>query len=135
MNRRQIYQSNQPFLKPNQPTAYQTQLGPAMRSAFNSWRLANNVPYDPSPYADYDMPGFFAGLATGNPHAEQGVNANDGLMHYSDYWKTPYHQSFSAESQWADPRTAPNWINDYQLATPHGQIVFDEQTRKRFGQQ
>lgn len=129
-----VYESNRRFARPNQPTAYQTQLGPAERSAFIDWVHQNHVPYDPSPNADYDMPGFFHGMVTGHPRAQQGMNSNDGQMHYDDYWKTPYHHSFSAESQWAMPGVAPQWINDYQLAEPNGREVYNEKTHRRFGQ-
>lgn len=116
-----------PMISPwgqNQP-GYLTRLGPGLRSAFNEWRLANNVPYDPSPYADYDMPGFFKGLMTGDPHAQSGVSSVDGQIHYSDYWKTPYHQSFSSESQYALPG-APQWNQYNQLIDKYGQTVYDE---------
>jgi hypothetical protein len=71
------------------------------------------------------MRGFWRGLMQENPHATSGTNPNDQQMHYSDYWKTPYHRSFSNESQYAAPN-APQWINDAQLASPGGRILFDE---------
>lgn len=139
LRQRKIFKQNQAFAKPNQPEGYQTQLGPAMRSAFMDWQRemkaqGHDPHYDPSPQADYDLPGFFRGLVKGDPHAQQGINANDGQMHYSDYYKTLYHPSFSAESQWAMPGAAPKWVNDYQLKTPNGVEVFNEKTRQRFGQ-
>jgi hypothetical protein len=48
--------------------------------------------------------------------------------HYTDYWKTPYHQSFSAGSQYAGA-VAPQWVNSTQLASPGGRILFDEGQR------
>jgi len=139
MDPRKVFGQNQQYIKPNQPIAYQTQLGPAMRSAFIDWqremaKSGHDVHYDPSPQADYDMPGFFRGLVEGHPRAQQGINANDHEMHYDDFWKTPYHNSFSADSQWADQSKAPQWINGYQLVEPSGAEVFNEKTRKRFGQ-
>ena len=47
-------------------------------------------------------------------------------MHFPDFWKTPYHESFSAESQWADPAKAPKWNAQDQLVLPDGTVVFDE---------
>jgi hypothetical protein len=46
-------------------------------------------------------------------------------MHFPDFWKTPLHQTFSNESQWAPP-TAPQWTPNDQLAQPNGRVLFDE---------
>lgn len=132
MNPWDIYRQNSQYLKPNQPQSYQTQLGPAARSEFLRWRMENNIPYDPSPTSDYDMQGFFMGLATGDPRAQSAVNPYDNAMHFSDTWKTPFHQSFSRESQWAHPTLAPQWVNNSQLADSKGWVIFDEQQAKRF---
>jgi hypothetical protein len=59
------------------------------------------------------------------------MNANDGRLHFTDYWKTPLHQSFSAESKYAGP-VAPQWINGAQLAGPNGRILFDERPQVIF---
>ena len=109
---------------------YNTQLDPATELAFRSWVLKNKVPFDPNaPTSDYDMRGYYQGLMQGHPMARPTeVNPNDNQPHYPDYYKTPTHQSFSSESQWATP-TTPSWINKSQLATPSGQIVFDEQNQ------
>jgi len=106
---------------------YNTQLGPLEEMAFRQWVTQNKVPFNPDTIgpSDYDMRGFWRGLQQGHPMAQQSINPNDNLMHYSDYWKTPLHQSFSSESQWAGPDT-PSWINDSQLAAPNGRVVFDE---------
>jgi hypothetical protein len=56
------------------------------------------------------------------------VNPNDNMLHFPDTYKTPYHQSFSAESQWALPN-APTWNSQDQLVTPDGRIVFDERNK------
>ena len=72
------------------------------------------------------MRGYYQGVMQGNPMARPTeINVNDGLPHYTDYYKTPLHQSFSSGSQWAD-ETTPSWINDKQLVSPGGRIVFDE---------
>jgi len=93
---------------------------------FQKWVTDNNVPFNTdAKVSDYDMRGFYRALQRGDPRAQSAVNPNDQQMHYPDYWKTPLHQSFSAESQWAKPG-APQWINDHQLASPSGKIVFDE---------
>lgn len=120
----EIYATNKQFLKQEQPT-YQTELAPAEEAKFQQWVKENNVPYDPSPTADYDMKGFYKGLESGDPHARTGVNANDNKLHFSDYWKTPYHESFSAESQFAN-EGAPSWNENDQLVTPSGRVLFDE---------
>lgn len=106
---------------------YNTDIG-GMEPAFRQWLKQNQVPFDPNArVSDYDMRGFYAGLQNGNPHATQGVDPNDKRMHYSDYWKTPLHQTFSNESQWAGPN-APRWIGD-QLVAPGGRIQYDDANR------
>lgn len=113
-----------PFMVPAQ---YNTPLFPMQEMQFRGWLNKNNVPFNPNAGAtDYDMRGYWQGLQQGNPQAVQSsLNANDGLPHYPDYYKTPLHQSFSNESQWAGP-SAPQWANDSQLADPSGRVVYDE---------
>lgn len=108
---------------------YLTKLNPLDELAFQHWVQTNNVPFDPSPTADYDMRGFWKALSTGDPKATTGMNANDGKMHFTDSFKTPYHESFSAESRYAAPG-APKWNDLDQLVTPSGRIVFDERKQK-----
>lgn len=122
------YRSPAPF------TSYTTSLHPADELRFQQWVTKNKVPFDPAPTADYDMRGFWRGLMTGHPAAHQTPNANDGLMHYPDHWKTPYHESFSAESQWATPQ-APQWNEQDQLVDPQGRVRFDERKRTTLGAQ
>ena len=55
------------------------------------------------------------------------VNANDGMLHYPDTYKTPLHQSFSGESIYANPNAhPPMWNEQDQLVLPDGTVVFDE---------
>lgn len=111
---------------------YLTKLSPLDEMAFKQWVAANNVPFDPSPEADYDMRGFFKALMTGDPRAKTGMNANDGQLHFTDFFKTPNHKSFSAESKYAKPNAgAPSWNESDQLVTPGGRIVFDERAEQR----
>lgn len=116
--------------------SYITKLDPTTEAKFQDWVKANKVPFDASPQADYDMRGFYQGLMKGDPNAQTGQNANDGQLHYSDYWKTPYHQSFSKESQWAT-NGAPAWNDQDQLVLPDGTVVFDERqiARQRIAEQ
>lgn len=121
---------NQAYLKPGQHI-YNTPLPPEQEAAFRSWLAAHNVPFDPNaPVTDYDMRGFWAALQKGDPVAKSAIDPNDKRMHYPDYWKTPYHQSFSAESQWADPTKAPHWNDKDQLVTPDGKIIYDDRAPK-----
>lgn len=122
------------YVRPNVPFGFQTHLGPALRSEFVKWQQQNHIPYDPSPTADYDMTGFFQDSVMGVNGADTSVNPYDRQIHFSDRRKTPYHHSFSNESIWANPATAPQWINDYQLAEPNsGRVVYDEIKKRRFG--
>lgn len=120
------YARNLPYS--TQTQGFQTQLSPQEEAAFQNWVKSGNVPFNPSPQADYDMRGFFKGLISGDPAARQQINPNDHQMHYGDKWKTPYHKSFSNESQWATPN-APAWNAQDQLVLPNGQVVYDERAK------
>lgn len=114
------------------PQNYATALAPEQEQQFRGWVAQNKVPFDPTQQMqDYDMRGFYSALMAHDPRATTAINPNDSMMHYPDYWKTPYHQSFSAESQWADPAKAPKWNEQDQLVLPNGTIVFDEKARSK----
>jgi len=119
---------NQPYIN-QEPQNYSTDLNVA-EPGFQNWVAKNKVPFDVNETgpSDYDMRGFYHGLMTGNKNAEQSVNPNDKRMHYSDYWKTPYHETFSGESQWATP-VAPKWNKQDQLISPGGRILKDERNK------
>lgn len=119
-----IMGQNQQFA---QPGPYSTMLMPSEEGAFRNWLQAGNVPFNPSATGpqDYDMRGFWQALQQRDPRAVSAINPFDQQMHYPDFWKTPYHQTFSAESQWARPG-APTWNQIGQLIGRNGNIVFDE---------
>jgi len=122
----QTFANNQQYAANPGQTNYNTTLPQMDEFQFRQWLADKQVPFDPNASnQDYDMRGYWQGLMQQNPRAMSGVNANDGKLHFSDTWKTPYHQSFSNESKYANPN-APQWINDSQLAAPNGRIVFDE---------
>lgn len=113
----------------NLPNDYNTKLPQMDEFQFRNWLQQNNVPFNPEAgTTDYDMRGFYQAQQQGQPGIETGVNPNDNRMHYPDRFKTPMHQSFSNESQWAGPG-APQWVNDSQLAAPSGRILYDERRR------
>ncbi len=115
---------NQPYVRSGQHQ-YNTDLSVA-EPGFRQWVAQNKVPFDPNAASsDYDMRGFYKGLAQGDPRAQSAVNPNDKRLHFPDYWKTPYHETFSNESQWATP-TAPQWNQQDQLISPGGKILKDE---------
>lgn len=118
------FNRNRAYAKPSQ--TYMTPLPPAQEQAFRQWVAQNRVPFDPNqPVADYDMRGYWRDIAS-QGQSQTAINPNDNRMHFPDTYKTPYHQSFSGESQYAKPG-GPIWINDHQLADPRtGQIIFDE---------
>lgn len=125
----EIYSRNEPYVQQGAAN-FNTQLPPLLESQFRDWIGKNNVPFDPNQHIqDYDMRGFWQGLVNGHPKAVSAVNQNDGKMHYPDYWKTPYHESFSGESQWAGPN-APKWNDKDQLVAPDGRVIYDERKRK-----
>lgn len=117
---------NKPYIAPG-ATGFATKLAPQDEKSFQGWVGQNKVPFDPKQATqDYDMRGFYQALMAKDPRAMTAINPNDQQMHYPDYWKTPYHKSFSAESQWANPKTAPAWNEKDQLVAPDGTIVYDE---------
>lgn len=121
----QFFQRNQQYVKPGEHS-YNTQLDPESEKSFQDWVTTNKVPFDTSAaVSDYDMRGFYQALLAGDERARNSVNPNDSKIHYPDYWKTPFHESFSSESQWALP-LAPKWNDQDQLVAPDGSIVFDE---------
>lgn len=120
------FKRNQAFLAPGEHV-YNTQLPAQQEAQFRMWVQQNNVPFDiAAPVSDYDMRGFWQALQARDPKALTAINPNDKELHYPDYWKTPYHESFSAESQWADHSKAPSWNDKDQLVAPDGTVVFDE---------
>ena len=118
------FQANAPYLAPGDHT-YNTPLSTMDELQFRKWLQQNNVPFNPQAnVSDYDMRGFFKALQQGNPRAVSAIDPHDQRMHYPDYWKTPYHETFSQESQWAAP-VGPQWGpgGDY-LAAPSGRILY-----------
>ena len=126
-----VFQRNQPMVAPGQHS-YNTRLAPLEEMEFRKWLSANRVPFDPEAgVTDYDMRGFFQALKQGNPRAVSAVDPHDKQMHYPDYWKTPYHDTFSRESQWATGM-APAWSDDGRyLANASGRVLFDSKTGRR----
>jgi hypothetical protein len=118
-----IMQQNQQYA---QPGPYSTMLMPSQEVMFRNWLQAGDVPFNPNLTGaqDYDMRGFWQAMQQGDPRATSAVSPFDQQMHYPDYWKTPYHQTFSADSQWARPG-APSWLGG-QLMDRRGNVLFDE---------
>jgi hypothetical protein len=99
-----------------------TRLRPDEELLFQEWARRNRAPITD----DYDMRGFWKSGGTTS------INANDGLPHYTDTYKTPLHESFSGESIYADPKAgAPMWNDQDQLVLPDGTILFDERKKRR----
>lgn len=111
------------------PADYNTKLPTMDEFQFRNWLQQNSVPFNPDAGAtDYDMRGFYQAAQQQQPGASASVNPVDNKMHYPDRFKTPTHQSFSNESQWAGT-SAPRWIDDARLAAPNGRVTFDERRR------
>lgn len=124
----EVYQRNSPYVAEGAGN-FNTELNPLQELLFRSWIDKNKVPFNPdSSKSDYDMRGFFSAMQSGDPRANASMNQNDSQMHYPDYWKTPYHETFSSESRWAKP-VAPKWNEQDQLIAPSGRILFDERNR------
>ncbi len=106
------------------PGPYKTNLQPLDEMRFQDWVKAGKIPFDNSETSDYDMRGFYQATQSGGPNASTSRSPFDGLMHFPDRWKTPYHKSFSAESQYAQP-AAPAWDGN-RLINKTGGVVSDE---------
>lgn len=129
-NPRGIYERNTQWTKPGLTDKdFRTNLSSEEETSFKKWVKENNIPFEDSSQSDYDMRGFWKGMQTGDPAAHQAVNNNDHRIHFSDKWKTPYHHSFSRESQWATP-DAPTWNDKDQLIDKNGKVIFDERAPK-----
>jgi hypothetical protein len=103
---------------------YKTPLSPSEEKQFRSWVKANKIPFDDSPSSDYDMRGFWKAAQEGDPDASTAVSKFDGRIHFSDKFKTPFHRTFSNESQYATS-DAPHWEGD-RLIDNQGNVVADE---------
>lgn len=83
-----------------------TKLSPLEEMLFQRWVKASSIPWVDTPLSDYDMRGYFKAMLNGDPRAQR----NPENRHFPDIWKTPFHQYFSNESQYATPKmNAPHW--------------------------
>jgi len=114
---------NAAYIKPGEHV-YNTPLTPEAEQAFRGWIGQNKVPFNPEAgVTDYDMRGFWLGLQNQDPRAVSAIDPHDRRLHYPDYWKTPLHQTFSADSQWATP-DAPRWTPEGRLIDRQGNVLF-----------
>ena len=113
---------------PDNPN-YKTPLSPDDEKKFQAWVKANNVPFDDSPTSDYDMRGFWKAAQEGDSDASTAVSKFDGKIHFNDKFKTPFHKTFSNESQYATS-DAPHWEGD-KLIDKDGNVVADETPPKQ----
>lgn len=127
---RDYYSRNKAWMKPGSRNFF-TDLSEDEEKKFQTWVKTNKVPNDEGPHGDYDMRGFWKALEAKDPKAISAVDPNDKRLHYPDYWKTPYHETFSAESQWADPAKAPKWNDKDQLVTSDGKVLFDDRAQNK----
>lgn len=112
------------------PGPWVTRLSPLEEQQFQAWVKQHNVPMeDDGPYTSYDMRGFWKDWSRGDPHAHMGINSVDKRLHFTDYYKTPYHESFNRESKYSKPDNPIHW--DYSkggemnptLIGPGGQVL------------
>lgn len=121
----ELLSTNKPYVR-SDAKDFNTDLG-VKEPDFQKWVTTNEIPFDSTDKTpDYDMRGYWQALQSKDPRAVTALNPNDQKTHFPDFWKTPYGRTFSAESQWANPATAPNWNAQDQLVTPDGKVVFDD---------
>lgn len=111
------------------PGPYISKLNPADEQTFQKWVKQNNVPFDPSSTADYDMRGFWSALVSKDPRAVTAISPADGKIHFPDVWKTPYHKTFSNESIYAT-KSAPHW-EGFKLIDREGNVIADETPKEK----
>lgn len=106
------------------PSDYDTKLSTMDEIMFRQWLAENNVPFNPDKKGqDYDMRGYYLGLQQGRPESRPTqIDPIDQRPHYPDTYKTPSHEMFSNESQYAGPN-APRWGPGDSLGTPSGRRV------------
>ncbi len=104
--------------------SYVTKLPDDMHQQFLQWVQQNHVPYDPGPHADYDMPGFWLALMSGDKQATSGISPVDGRLHFTDYFKTPYHRSFSNQSKYSTSPDDPRWVGRQLIYK--GNVLYEE---------
>lgn len=126
-DKQNYYERNREYVS-NKDGPFETALGRADEARFRQWlkyhadahpALGNFNPNDPT--SDYDLRGWWLENNGDAPPAEGG--------HFTDKYKTPYHQSFSNESMYADPEAAPKWQRQgdtWNLTAPDGTVVFSE---------
>ena len=119
------YNRNQQWTDPDPDNPnFKTPLSPQDELAFQAWVKKNKVPFDDSAQSDYDMRGFWKAAQEGDPDASTAVSKFDGRIHFNDKFKTPFHKTFSNESQYAT-NDAPHWDGD-RLIDKDGNVVADE---------
>jgi hypothetical protein len=74
------------------------------------------------------MRGYYKDNVAGAGGAKPKVSSFDGLPHFPDTYKTPYHKTFSNESRYALPN-APSWKGD-RLVDWKGNVVADETSKR-----
>jgi hypothetical protein len=126
-----LFKRNLPFSKGRFEL---TSLSEKEEEKFQKWVQENKVPFNPNDtFPDYDLRGFYKALQSGDPKAKSAINPSDSQIHYPDYWKTPYHETFSNESQWAN-KDAPKWMGDdkvgWKLQDSKGIIYKDESIKQ-----
>lgn len=121
-----ILARNKDWVKPG-AGEFATTLMPGEEVNFRKWVGDNKIPFNPDGRgpSDYDMRGFYRGMLSSDPNAASAISPNDNRLHFSDHWKTPYHETFSRESQWATP-DAPAWTPDDKLIAKDGRVLMDE---------
>ena len=105
---------------------YTTELSPEDEEMFGAWVRYEKIPFDMKEQdPDYDMRGFWKDMTTGVETATSGIDPYDGKLHFTDYYKTPTHKTFSRESKYAT-KDAPGWSKDGRyLLDNNGKILFD----------
>ena len=117
------------------PFPYHTPLNPINEALYQDYAKRNGFhPEDPT----YDGRGWYmAYMDPKDPNHDlttTQVNPNDHRVHYSDYWKTPLHPSFSMQSKYWTPEMGyRQWSGSDASMNPlrdlTGNVLYDETKR------
>ena len=114
------FERNAPFANAG---PYKTSLSEGEEAKFQQWVTTNKVPFDPGSQSDYDMRGYWKDVASKGQN-ETAINPVDQQLHFPDTYKTPYHESFSAESKYATADNPFKWQGETLTDTRSGTPVY-----------
>jgi hypothetical protein len=115
--------------------------GPQLKQILDANAMLQPIAkWQDTPTSDYDLRGYWQDIASQQQQQQSTVTGelkSDG-GHLTDTYKTPYHHSFSGESQYS-ASDGPAWQGSdaagWRLVDKYGNVVYDESNVKVLGPQ